>query len=99
MARLVRVLRASKENGENGQLVESSESCNGERKLLRKVTEWFMNPPTKGVVFPHKSACILGDTWLFRSMLLSTWSLFLPSKELRITEFIFPTLVLFMNTL
>jgi hypothetical protein len=52
MARLVRMLRASKENGENGQPVESSESCNDESELFRKVTEWFMNPPTKVYSFP-----------------------------------------------
>jgi hypothetical protein len=60
--------------------------------------EWFVNPQQRWN-FPHKSACVLGDTWLSRSMLLSTWSLFLSSKELRITGFIFPTLVLFRNTL
>ena len=60
--------------------------------------KWQRTPPNEHT-FPHKSACVLGDTWLSKSKLLSTWSLFLSSKELRITGFIFPTLVLFMNTL
>jgi hypothetical protein len=34
MARLVKMLRESKENGENDQLVKSRESCNGESELL-----------------------------------------------------------------
>jgi hypothetical protein len=33
---------------------------------------------------PHKSACVLDDTWLSRSTFLSTWNLFLSPKELRI---------------
>jgi hypothetical protein len=49
--------------------------------------EWFVNPQ-QWWKFPHKSACILGDTWLSRSTFLSTWSLFLSPKELRITGFI-----------
>jgi hypothetical protein len=51
-------------------------AMNGERKP----PQWWK--------FPHKSACILGDTWLSRSSFLSTWSLFLSPKELRITGFI-----------
>jgi hypothetical protein len=63
------------------------------RKMVRMVAYQIMRmdgerTPTMVEMPPHKSACILDDTWLSRSSFLSTWSLFLSPKELRITGFI-----------
>jgi hypothetical protein len=44
---------------------------------------------------PHKFEFVPDDTWLWTSSFLSTWSLFLSPKELRIIEFVSQTLVIY----